>query len=434
MILLPSARVAWALLCGLALAAAGCSSDDGDGPTGPGNRAPTVSLSQGDLRIAFGNGDAVVITADADDPDNDPITVTWEIEGPGALDTATGEQVTWTADATVGETTLTATVDDGTTTASATLDFTVGTLIAADLTTDQTWTAEDGPYLIRDDLTVTAGTTLTLAAGTRVLFQGASNGSGGFVKPLLSILGTLDVEGTSGFLQNVEVSGGRALGSGVIQHRGIVFGGNGGGSLAYLFVRDGDVGVATQGSGPLDVWQSRFTENIVGFQAVGSHTPQAPVQLRRTRFDRNSGDGMFVSGGHVRVVNCSFDLNKAAGLSITAGTPQNQAASADADSCGFELNEGGNSRLNNTGGPLTLAINASNYDPGENGNNVVFGGCEFSFANTVDLTGNFWGTNPSATTADVLARMDGWNDCDEGLADWVKGVDWFAAPVPGAGF
>lgn len=429
-------RVAWATVSTLLFLVPGCSSDgDGDGTPAPTNRAPTITLSQGELRIAFGDGDAVVVTADADDPDNDTLTITWELQGPGSLDTTTGDQVTWTADATVGEAVLTATVSDGTLTATAEEEFTVGTLVpSGDLDTDQTWTAAASPYLVRDDVAVTAGTTLTIEAGTRVLLQGASNGSGGFVKPLFSVLGTMVVQGTSGFLQNVEFSGGRALGAGVIQHRGIVFGGAGGGELTYLFVFDGDVGVATQGSGPLTVVQCRFTENIVGFQAVGAHSPQAPVLLQRTRLDKNSGNGLFVSGDHVRVENCSIDENKGSGLNITAGTPENQAASAVIDFCSFDRNEAGNIRLNNTGGPLTLTINSSNHDPGESGDNVVFDGCEFSFANTIDLTGCFWGTNPSATTADVLARMDGWNDCEPDLVDWVKGVDWFASPVAGAGF
>lgn len=79
-------------------------------PPPPANRPPTVRVTANPPEVEEGADSRV--SADARDPDNDPLTYTWR--APDGRITGSGPQVTWTAPTAVeGSYPVTATVDDG---------------------------------------------------------------------------------------------------------------------------------------------------------------------------------------------------------------------------------------------------------------------------------------------------------------------------------
>jgi outer membrane protein OmpA-like peptidoglycan-associated protein len=97
----------------------------GGAPPPPPNRPPVASCSANPTHTIDGSGDAVVIRADASDPDGDPLTYAWTATG-GTVD-GTGSQVRWTAaGAALGAYTITSRVSDGRGgTASCAVDVTI---------------------------------------------------------------------------------------------------------------------------------------------------------------------------------------------------------------------------------------------------------------------------------------------------------------------
>jgi outer membrane protein OmpA-like peptidoglycan-associated protein len=84
----------------------------GGAPPKPPNRPPVASCSANPSSVYTGSTDAVLVRADASDPDNDPLTYTWSASG-GTID-GTGPQVRWNPSGLAnGSYTVTARVDDG---------------------------------------------------------------------------------------------------------------------------------------------------------------------------------------------------------------------------------------------------------------------------------------------------------------------------------
>src|SRR4051812_44014073 len=73
------------------------------------------------------------------------------------------------------------------------------TLIPGGNVANKTWTAANGPYVVQGDVTVPAGTFLTIEAGTEVQFvNGDGQGAGlSQSKVEVTIRGTLNALGTS---------------------------------------------------------------------------------------------------------------------------------------------------------------------------------------------------------------------------------------------
>ena len=81
-------------------------------PPPPPNRSPTASCTADKNMVYLGSGDTVGVSANASDPDNDPLTYTWSASG-GRID-GNGPQVRWlSAGTTAGTYTATLHVDDG---------------------------------------------------------------------------------------------------------------------------------------------------------------------------------------------------------------------------------------------------------------------------------------------------------------------------------
>lgn len=81
-------------------------------PPPPANHPPVASCSTDKTLIYVGSGDFVVVRAEANDPDNDPLTYSWTTNG-GSID-GTGSEARWNSSgATPGTYTVKVRVDDG---------------------------------------------------------------------------------------------------------------------------------------------------------------------------------------------------------------------------------------------------------------------------------------------------------------------------------
>ncbi len=409
--------------------AAGCGSDDPVDPPTPGNRVPTILLTEVTNITDFVGGDAVVINATVDDADDDDLVVTWAVSGTsgGSLDQSTGESVTWTAAATPGNATITATVSDGTAQATATFNATIGTGVGdGALDAGATWTLANSPYVIGGDalnsaeiLILPAGQTLTIEAGVEIRFRGKAMVGGDFSRPKFEVLGTLNAMGTSTAAgQRIRVRGGRDIAGS--QHEGIIMLGPAEAVAHYVAIEDGTVGLAHRSSGSLEMFRCRLLRNNNGMEC----TSGASSTVTETLFSDNSGHGAFVNGGTLRLLHCTLEDNAASGLfaSATQGQP---TTVADVDSCVIARNDAANVTVAANAAFMSLSVNACNFGQSETADtNVNFSNCA---GLQDDLEGNFWGfladADPTSSTG-ILSKMVNWDSCSSEMASWTLGTEW----------
>jgi outer membrane protein OmpA-like peptidoglycan-associated protein len=84
----------------------------GNPPPPPPNRPPTVTVSANPTKVFAGSNDPIVLTAQAADPDNDPLNYKWTATG-GAIE-GSGAETRWNSSGVQpGKYTITVAVDDG---------------------------------------------------------------------------------------------------------------------------------------------------------------------------------------------------------------------------------------------------------------------------------------------------------------------------------
>jgi hypothetical protein len=146
----------------------GCS----DTAAPPPNKPPTIEFTVD--KLAVPREIEFTLTVDVDDPDGDPVSVTWAVtrdgQASGSLEETEqgGTAITWTPPAATGRDTITAVATDGKG-GSATLVETiqVGTLQTEDiLGFDRTWSLSTSPHIVRGD-----GTDLVIAARRRLAIE-----------------------------------------------------------------------------------------------------------------------------------------------------------------------------------------------------------------------------------------------------------------------
>jgi len=199
------------------------------------------------------------------------------------------------------------------------------TYVGSDVTTDTTWTAEDGPYFVEEDLTVAEGATLTIESGTRVnageevtlTVEGSllANGSAG--DPVQFT--TADPASGAGTWETIEYAGDGdstlRLAHAVLEHAetGVTVT-SPAGSIRILdstvreHVRDG-IGVRTrEGSPSLRIADSRFAD--VGRAGVVFAAPATDpyvdtvdhVRIARTTFSNTGANGVLVRAREISSV------------------------------------------------------------------------------------------------------------------------------------
>jgi parallel beta-helix repeat protein len=161
--------VAFLPLFALGLFAA-CSKDEGVAPEK--NHPPQVEFTVAALAVPRSSD--VTLTVNVTDPDDDPVSVHWEVTRGTFTSAQGGPSIRWATPGTVGRDTLTITATDdngGTTTLTETIR--VGTLKTLRVTVPQTWNTSDSPFIIRptEDSFVIAETQLTLGPGCELLID-----------------------------------------------------------------------------------------------------------------------------------------------------------------------------------------------------------------------------------------------------------------------
>lgn len=385
----------------LALAACGGGDDGGTQPP-PANRAPEVSILLDHDQRAFYGGEVVVFTGTALDDDDDPLTLEWSATG-GSFDATDGTQAQWTAPSTPGSYEIRFSASDGEETTTDTQSWTVGTLVSAgDLDAGASWGAAASPYIMATDVTLPAGQTLTMAAGTELQIRPRSLLGGTLEKYQLFVRGTLLAQGTgSGFDQRVWVRGGRVLQpASTTQHRGLAFQVAGEGTLVELRVEEGDPGVSATGSGTVVLNSSRVRRCGTGVRATGGGT----LRVRNTVIDDCLGIGAIASDATLEMDLCRLEGNGAFALQLTStgGT-----TTAVVDSCSLDGRDADVPplRVDGGSGQSSLTMRASNVflaDPLSD-DFLQVPNC---FTVALMVTRNYWGF-PAATPAELRARIDG---------------------------
>jgi parallel beta-helix repeat protein len=181
------------LLLAVALLA-GCGSSSTTGVDK--NEKPTISFNTNVLAVQ--KGFPIDLSVAIDDPDGDPLSVTWEVSaGGGSLDAADqGNPImTWTPPPSVGSHTITATVTDGKESASKSIVLQTGTVWANDVLGGTTpWSNANSPYILRQspgDLNfIISGGKLTIEPGVTVLIDTEEQE--------INVVGELEAVGTQG--------------------------------------------------------------------------------------------------------------------------------------------------------------------------------------------------------------------------------------------
>jgi len=151
----PSGWDAFCRVTAVALVAVFCAGCSDDTASPPANEPPTIQLTLNGwatTKVA-----TVTLTALVSDPDEDPVTVTWEVfrdgQPSGTLNSHDQGQpsMRWTAPVTLGRDSIVATASDGKGgTAKATDTILVGTLRStSSVSGEQTWYESGSPYVIR---------------------------------------------------------------------------------------------------------------------------------------------------------------------------------------------------------------------------------------------------------------------------------------------
>lgn len=400
---------------------AGCGGDDDGGTEPPANRQPTVTLSAEVFLRVLVSGDAVLLSANADDPDGDPLTYAWRTDpaGLGSFDDSTAADPTWTAGATPGFVRFYCEVSDGITDPlePEAPSQTVGTAVpAGDLTEDTTWGAGPSPYVLMGDVRVPPGVSLTVEPGVEVQFRPTSVGAGSYQRHDLRVEGVLDAMGTgSASFDRIRFQGNRIESGLDTQHEGIRFLSGGSGSLRHVTVRDGDTGVSIATDQSVEVTECNFTDSVVGIEL------NAPTQVafRRVRLADN-GVGLVNNMASFSMVQSSIRNNAGQGIVVNSGS---EGAVASVDSCEFRDNGGVHVLLNSGTSPLQATIRHTNLLPAPDDSPSInlSGICGLIAA---ELRTNYW-SQQAESTQDVLAYFEGGEDCNVDVANWdFSAGDW----------
>jgi hypothetical protein len=384
-----------ALVCALA----GCGGGD-SGPTQPpnppANRAPAVPTVTVYAQLAMIAGEQVALTALSLDPDGDTVTYVWSLTTStgGTLSTTSGAATTWTAGSGgSGVDVIVVTASDGALSATSNASITIGTAVGGTLAAGGAWSAAHSPYVFTSDVVVPAGQTLTVEPGVVVLLRRYFVGVT-LQKVGLRVAGTLVAVGGPLVAQQIVFKGATPPAVGQTLHKGIQFVPGGAGTLAYVRVERGDLGVEHRGNGTLSVYGCRIVQCGTGLQ----FNDGSSVTVRRALVDQSFGPGVFVGDAQLTLRECTI---KRSGASAVSLVPAAATASADIDSCNLDTSGSTSLVLRDA---AVATVHHCNLLAAAGQKNVGFLGVPGGAGSlTLDFTACFWGFLLTAAPDDSAA-------------------------------
>lgn len=218
---------------------------------------------------------------------------------------------------------------------------TAATTISGGNLINQTWTPAGSPYIVEGDSIVPVGSTLTIQAGTTVLFKSTDAQAGGAnsTKVELIVNGTLTVSGTTASPVTFQAETGTTAGTwyGIVVNSGAT-----GASISGAVVKHATYGVnSAAGAALLSIVDSTFSTNTYGvYLTAGSPTltrvtasansygfyfygTMSPTVSEAQVYD-NTSYGMYAYGtagsSTVLVDKSTFDKNGSYGIYVGRGS------------------------------------------------------------------------------------------------------------------
>jgi hypothetical protein len=414
-------------LVAIALLVGSCGSDDD--PSGPENQPPEFAdapsgVLPGGLLLNVVPGDRIAFTARGIDPDVEPITYLWElgrldgsefvpVSDAGNLTDETTASATWTVTDFDEPVRVRCTISDGTASYSELVGrrFSSGTPLTGTIDADRTLTAADAPYVVSGDLTVAAGTTLSIEAGVAIQVR-PDRATGEWTKRSIVVEGEVVA---NGLLQNpVLVRGGYSSdpdpgGGGTQQLRGIVLADGGSASLSFVRVQEADIGLRILSEVPTLIEFCNFTSCGTGVQVERGQG----TTLRSVLF-RDNSIGLQLNNAAIAMEGGTFESCSAFGLSVDAATAN---AGLDLRGVTFKSNLQAHLRMSGEFGNLiTATVRGSNFLQQSAGTSAINLASNCSVY-ALDLRGNFWG-RPVDDPADIRDMFAGKQFCDAGVMGW----------------
>lgn len=177
-----------------------------------------------------------------------------------------------------------------------------------------TWTQANSPYIVQGDVTVQAGQTLTIQAGTSVLFASTDSQASGLdaARVELTINGALAVQGALGSPVQFQAQNGSGAG---IWYGIVVNVGANPVAIANAVVQNAVYGIRSLASGTVSLSNSTARTNSQAGIALAAGAPL----LDRVVASAN-GYGILVTGGSPTISNSRVFSNSIAGISVAMAT------------------------------------------------------------------------------------------------------------------
>ncbi len=391
---LPSRSTRLSLVLFVVLLAQGllsCSKGSSDGGTDPGaifNRPPQVSEVQWDNPYSlYVEGDLLNMYVVASDADGDSLRYDWDwLTAPGgSFDNTDKGNVALTVGSTPGSYQARVTVSDGTTSVSRLVSMTVGTKLDPSIAGNVTWAAAGSPYVLTQDVTVPAGSTLTVEPGVDLQLRKHFSGNS-LVNSGITVQGSLHAVGTE---SSPVIFEGNANGdpSGITQS-GIELRAQGELELQFFRMAQASVGVLKQGDSSCLIQDGRFNSCQEAYQGLVDASGAQTSILRRVEIRDCGGNGIFLNQGKVILERVSVRNCKGAGVFLSS---KQDLITTDASllRCELDSNEGGNLVLD---GNATVDMGCSNLIPASgDGKNVSFQDNNKAPAGVLPMTDCYWG-------------------------------------------
>jgi len=235
------------------------------------NDPPTVAFTFDPIAVARGAN--VTLTVTATDPDEDPLTITWDVTR-GTLNSAYQGKPTmpWRAPSQAGTDTVTVTVTDGQNTVSIADTIVVGYIWTSVVSGQVTWDVSESPVVISSStspprLVVEAHASLTIQPDVVVYVQEGS---------IFDVAGTLHSSGTADHLVKF-----------------------------FANSRDPEPG---------------FWEGMLGSTDAGSGAPPGSFDLKYTRITYAAQNLLLTNGSSANLQNCQLYFSRDAALHHDSGS------------------------------------------------------------------------------------------------------------------